>query len=111
MKDPSPLSYAQATSSTSNILKIKEAFSALPNKKILEIHNAAFPKQNNKGRKVQPLPRDHPGNRPLSLFPLTSLKVLWKTLTITSSRSTHTSKISNQHYVQSLFAFAQVVYL
>lgn len=29
-------------SSASNVLKIKEAFPALPNKKILEIHNAAF---------------------------------------------------------------------
>ena len=53
-KDPSSLSYIQTTSSASNILKIKEAFPALPNKKILEIHNTVFPKQNNKGRKVQP---------------------------------------------------------
>ena len=48
------LSYVQAMSSTVNILKIKEVFPALPNKKILEIHNVAFPKQNNKGKNVQP---------------------------------------------------------
>ena len=53
-KNPSPLSYVQATSSTSNILKIKEAFPALPNKRILEIHNATFPTLNNKGKKIQP---------------------------------------------------------
>jgi len=32
-----------------SILKIKEAFPALPNKKILEIHNVVFPKPDNKG--------------------------------------------------------------
>ena len=48
-----PMSYAQATNSVASILKIKEAFPALPNKKILEIHNMAFPKPDNKGRKVQ----------------------------------------------------------
>jgi len=53
-KNSSPLSYAQATSSASNILKIKEAFPALPNKRILEIHNATFPTLNNKGKKIQP---------------------------------------------------------
>lgn len=53
-KDSSPLIYAQATLSASNILKIKEAFPALPNRKILEIHEATFPKQNNKRKKVQP---------------------------------------------------------
>jgi len=47
------MSYAQATNSVASILKIKEAFPALPNKKILEIHNTAFPKPDNKGRKVQ----------------------------------------------------------
>jgi len=48
------LSYAQATTNASTILKIKNAFSALPNKKILEIHDATFPRQNNKRLKVQP---------------------------------------------------------
>jgi len=49
----SPMSYAQATNSAASTLKIKEAFPALPIKKILEIHNAAFPKPDNKGRKIQ----------------------------------------------------------
>ena len=53
-KNSFPLSYAQVTSSASNILKIKEAFPALPNSKILDIHNTAFPMQNNKRKKVQP---------------------------------------------------------
>jgi len=49
----SPMSYAQATNAVANILKIKEAFLALPNKKILEIHNTAFSKLDNKGRRIQ----------------------------------------------------------
>jgi len=36
-----------------SILKIKEAFPALPNKKILEIHDTAFSKPDNKGRRIQ----------------------------------------------------------
>ena len=47
------MTYAQATNAAASILKIKEAFPALPNKKILEIHDAAFPKPDNKGRRVQ----------------------------------------------------------
>jgi len=47
------MSYTQATNATASILKIKEAFLALPNKKILEIHNAAFPKPDNKGHRIQ----------------------------------------------------------
>jgi len=51
----SPLSYAQTTSSASSILKIKEVFSILLDRKILEIHNAAFSRQNkNRERKIQP---------------------------------------------------------
>jgi len=45
--------YAQATNTIANILKIKDAFPALPNKKILEIHDAMFPKPDNKGRRIQ----------------------------------------------------------
>jgi len=52
-KGSSPLSYAQAMSSPLNILKIKEAFPILPNKKILEIHDAIFSKLNNKRKKIQ----------------------------------------------------------
>jgi len=48
-----PMSYAQATNAAASILKIKEAFPALLNKKILKIHDAAFPKPNNKGRRIQ----------------------------------------------------------
>jgi len=47
------MTYAQATNAAASILRIKEAFPALPNKKILEIHNAAFPKPDNKGRRIQ----------------------------------------------------------
>jgi len=49
----SPMSYAQATNAAASILKIKEAFPALPNKKILEIHDVVFPKPGNKGRRIQ----------------------------------------------------------
>jgi len=52
---PSSLSYAQTTSSASSILNIKEAFSILLDRKILEIHDAAFSRQNkNRKRKIQP---------------------------------------------------------
>jgi len=47
------MSYAQATNAVASILKIKEAFPALLNKKILEIHDAAFPKPDNKGCRIQ----------------------------------------------------------
>jgi len=36
-----------------NILKIKEAFSVLPDKKIIEIHNVALTQLANKVKKVQ----------------------------------------------------------
>jgi len=36
-----------------NALKIKEAFPTLPNKKVLEMHNAAFAQPINKTKKVQ----------------------------------------------------------
>ena len=49
----SPMSYAQATNTAASILKIKEVFPALPNKKILEIHDTAFPKLDNKGYRIQ----------------------------------------------------------
>jgi len=47
------MSYAQAISAAASILKIKEVFLALPNKKILKIHDAAFPKPDNKGHRIQ----------------------------------------------------------
>jgi len=49
----SPMSYAQATNAVASILKIKEVFPALLNKKILEIHDTAFPKPDNKARRIQ----------------------------------------------------------
>jgi len=36
-----------------NILKIKEAFLVLPNKKIIKIHNAAFSNPGHKSKKIQ----------------------------------------------------------
>jgi len=52
-KGNSNMSYAQAASYVINTLKIKEAFPALPNKKVLEMHNAAFAQPVNKTKKVQ----------------------------------------------------------
>jgi len=52
-KGKSSLSYAQITSNVTNALKIKKAFPALPNKKVLKIHNAAFGQHTNKAKKVQ----------------------------------------------------------
>jgi len=52
-KDNSYVSYTQAASYVTNTLKIKEAFPALPNKKVLEMHNAAFAQPVNKTKKVQ----------------------------------------------------------
>jgi len=52
-KGKTPLSYAQIASNVTNALKIKEAFPALPNKKVLEMHNAAFGQHTNRTKKVQ----------------------------------------------------------
>ena len=62
-------------------------------------------------RKFNPPPRDHSENKPLFLFPLTSLKTLWKILTFTPSKSIYFWKISNQHYMQNLSAYVLVVFL
>jgi len=45
-----PMSYAQASSQAADILKLKDAFLALPNKKIVEIHNAALNVPQPKGK-------------------------------------------------------------
>ena len=45
--------YAQASSLAANILKLRDAFSALPNKKIIKIHNATLNKPPPKGKKIQ----------------------------------------------------------
>jgi len=47
------MSYAQIASNVTNALKIKEVFPALPNKKVLEMHNAAFGQHINRAKKVQ----------------------------------------------------------
>jgi len=52
-KGNSHISYAQAALYVINALKIKEAFPALPNRKVLEMHNAAFAQPVNKTKKVQ----------------------------------------------------------
>lgn len=49
---PSTKSFAQVASSAANILEIKEAFPALPNKRIIEIHNAAFDKPSIKTNQI-----------------------------------------------------------
>jgi len=46
-------SYAQAFSPTADILKLRDAFPALPDKKIIEIHRATPSKKSPKGRKIQ----------------------------------------------------------
>jgi len=52
-KGKSPLSYAQIASNVTNALKIKEAFPALPDKKVLKMHKAAFGQHANRVKKVQ----------------------------------------------------------
>jgi len=52
-KGKTPLSYAQIALNVTNALKIKEAFPALPNKKVLKMHNAAFGQHTNRTKKVQ----------------------------------------------------------
>jgi len=55
----SSLSYAQATSLAKNLLKIKETFPALPNKKIIKIYNVVISKLASKERrKIQPTTRE-----------------------------------------------------
>ena len=52
-KTTSTSSYAQVVNSSVNILRIKEVFPTFPNKKIIEIYNAAFSKPDHKGKKIQ----------------------------------------------------------
>jgi len=52
--NPTPTKlFAQVVSVAANILQIKEAFPTLPNKKIMEIHNAAFDKPAQRTKKIQ----------------------------------------------------------
>lgn len=44
--------YVQASSPASNILKLRDAFPALPNKKIIKIHKATLNKEPPKGKKI-----------------------------------------------------------
>jgi len=46
-------SYVQALSLASDILKLRDAFLVLPNKKIIEIHKAMLNKEPSKGKKIQ----------------------------------------------------------
>jgi len=46
-------SFTQATATAKNIFKIKEAFSALLKKKIIEMHNIAIDKLANRSRRIQ----------------------------------------------------------
>jgi len=58
------LPYAQATITTSNILKIKRAFPALPHKKLIKIHKAIFPKSaSTKKKKYNILLKTLPENK------------------------------------------------
>jgi len=51
-KMASTLFYAQAVNSLVNILKIKESFPTLSNKKIIEIYNTIFSKPGLKSKKI-----------------------------------------------------------
>jgi len=83
-----PMSYAQATNSAASILKIKEAFPALPNKKILGYTIQCSPNQITRNEKYNTPQRACPENR-LLYPPLTkSRTLLWEKLTLTFSRST-----------------------
>ena len=51
-KSAQSLTYAQATNLLVNILKIKKVFLALPNKRIIKIHNTAFLNPGHKSKKI-----------------------------------------------------------
>jgi len=53
INNKSTKSFTQAASLALDILKLRDAFPALPNKKIIEIHNAMLNKEPIKGRKIQ----------------------------------------------------------
>lgn len=73
--NPTPTkSFAQVASAAANILQIKEAFPTLPNKKIMEIHNAAFDKPAQRTKKSKSLPKAPLENRPLFLSLTNTLK-------------------------------------
>jgi len=46
-------SFTQVIATAKNILKIKEAFLALPKRKIIEIHNVVMNKLANRSKKIQ----------------------------------------------------------
>ena len=85
---PTP-SYAQAANSSVNILKIKEAFPALPNKKIIEIYNAAFSKPGHKDKKIQ-LTTKGPSQKQVIVPASTNL-----TNTIMEKANNHVFQINN----------------
>jgi len=68
-KSPPLMSYAQASSQAADILKLKDAFPALPNKKIVEIHNAALNVTQPKGKNKRSFTTKGP-SRKQAIIPL-----------------------------------------
>ena len=67
-KNTANKSYVQASSLVADILKLRDAFPALPNRKIIEIHNASLNKPSPKGKKIQVTTKDP--SRKQAIIPL-----------------------------------------
>jgi len=88
--NPTPTkSFAQVASAAANILQIKEAFPTLPNKKIMEIHNAAFDKPAQRTKKIQITTKG--SSRKQAIVPLLDKH----TETIMTDASSHVHLINN----------------
>jgi len=68
-------SYAQVSSLANDILKLRDAFPALPNKKIIEIHNASLNVTQPKGKKKTPITTKGP-SRKQAIVPLLGKHVI-----------------------------------
>jgi len=82
--------YAQASSLASDILKLRDAFPALPNKKILKIHKATLSKEPSKGRKIQTTTKGPSRKQAIILIPSQYM------VTIMNNAGFHISSINSQ---------------
>jgi len=82
--------YAQASSHAADILKLRDAFSALPNKKIIKIHKATLTKESPKGKKIQITTKDP--SRKQAIVPIP----IQHSVTIINNAGFHVSAINSR---------------
>ena len=90
INNKSTKSFAQAASPASDILKLRDAFLVLPNKKIIEIHNATLNKEPIKGRKIQSTTKGPSRKQAIVPIPLVQANI------IMNNAGFHVSSINSQ---------------